>query len=132
MAAKGKKCLEEFIKEELLESTSKSVWDQIPCLRIKIFTNHMLKTKLKVGETVIKLRDEQQLLGRFLLILEYRPGIVPKLDYTIGNYEMSLIVCSLCSNDGTLFIPSYKSTLMNSMADMNSPLEYELPLIISP
>ena len=45
---------------------------------------------------------------------------------------MSLIVCSLCSNDGILFIPSYKSTLMNSMAYMNSPLEYELPLIIPP
>ena len=43
---------------------------------------------------------------------------------------MSLIVCSLCSNDGTLFIPSYKSTLMNSMADMNHPLDYELPFII--
>ena len=45
---------------------------------------------------------------------------------------MSLTVCSLCSNDGTLFIPSYKSTLMNSMADMNCPLNYELPFIIPP
>ena len=43
---------------------------------------------------------------------------------------MFLIVCSLCSNDGTLFIPSYKSTLMNSMADMNHLLNYELPFII--
>ena len=77
MAAKGKKCLEEFIKEGLLESSPKSVWDHIPCLKLKTFTNHMPKTKLKVVETVMKLREERQLPEIFLFILEYRPGIVP-------------------------------------------------------
>ena len=41
----------------------------------------MPKTTVKLGETVVKLREERQLLGRFLAILDCRPGIVPKLDY---------------------------------------------------
>ena len=59
--------------------------------------------------------------------MEYRPGIVPKLDVTIGEYEMSVVARSLCMNDGSLIIPTDKSTLMNIMASMNGPVNYELP-----
>ena len=31
--------------------------------------------KLKIGETVIKLREERNLYGRFLSLMEYRPGV---------------------------------------------------------
>ena len=87
----------------------------------------MPKTKLKIGETVIKLIEERNLYGRFLSLMEYRPGIVPKLNVTIGEYEMSVVARSLCMNDGSLIIPTDKSTLMNTMASMNGPVSYELP-----
>ena len=74
-----------------------------------------------LGDKIVKLRD-RQLLSRFL---EFRPGIVPKLDYTICNFEMSLVVRTVCANDGTLFIPSDKETLMN----LNKPDPEELPTI---
>ena len=51
---------------------------------------------LIIEEKVITLTEEQNLLGRFLIILQDHPTLVPKLNYAIGNYyEMSVIVRSL-------------------------------------
>ena len=61
------------------------------------------------------------------MIMEYRPDIVPKLNVTLGEYEMSVVANSLCMNDGSLIIPYDKSTQMNTMASMNGPVSYELP-----
>ena len=74
-SAKGQACLEQFIKDRLLKNSPKSVWGHNPRLNLKTFSNHMPKTKLKIGETVIKLREERNLYGRFLSLMEYRPGV---------------------------------------------------------
>ena len=54
---------------------------------------------------------------------------MPKLDYAIGNYEMSVIVRSLCTNDSGLSSP--KSLLMNMITDIHGPVEEpkDLPTI---
>jgi len=46
----------------------------------------MKKTKVSVGQKVIKLREEQELLERFLIIHQTRPELVPKLEDTIVTY----------------------------------------------
>ena len=61
----------------------------------------MKKTKFRVGEKVIKLREERKLLGRFLIIQGSHPELVPKLEETIGEYEMSVVPHSLCAAVGS-------------------------------
>ena len=72
----------------------------------------MKKTKIRVGDKVIKLREERQLLGRFLMIQRSRPELVPKLEKATGEYEMSAVPRSLCAVDGSLYIPADKAMLL--------------------
>ena len=122
-AVKGNQRLLEFIDDRLLENSTGSVWDSLQWMNLKTFTNFMPKLTISLGETIIKLREERQLLSRFLVILGCRPGIVPKLDSTIGSYEMSVVVRSLCTNDGSLYIPNDKASLMNTMTDIHGPID---------
>ena len=64
----------------------------------------MEKTKVRLVDKVIKLREERELFGRFLIIQGSRPDLVPKLEETIGEHEMSIVPRSLCSVDGTRYI----------------------------
>jgi len=73
------------------------------------------ETEIRVGDKVIKLREERQLLGRFLIIQGSRPELVPKLEKTIGEYEMSVVPRSLCAVDGSLYIPADKASLMHAI-----------------
>ena len=71
----------------------------------------MEKTEIRVGDKVIKLREERQLLGRFLIT----QGSRPKLEKTIGEYEMSVVPRSLCAVDGSLYIPADKANLVHAI-----------------
>ena len=75
----------------------------------------MEKTKVRVGDKVIKLHEDRQLLGRFLIIQGSRPELVPKLEETIGTYEMSVVPRSLRAVDGSLYIPTDKANLMHAI-----------------
>ena len=44
-----------------------------------------------------------------------RPELVPKLEEMIGEYEMSVVPRSLCSVDGSLYIPVDKASLMHAI-----------------
>ena len=112
---KGQKRFEEFIQDRLLPTSTLSVWDSMKKLKLKTFSNWMDKVKVRVGDKVIKLREERALLGRFLIIQGSRPGLVPKLEDTIGKYEMSVVPRSLCAVDGSLFIPTDKASLMHAI-----------------
>ncbi len=99
---KGQKRFEEFINDRLLPISIRSIWDPVRQLKMKTFSNWMDKTKVRVGDKVIKLREERELLARFLIIQASRPELVPKLEEMIGEYEMSVVPRSLCSVDGSL------------------------------
>lgn len=71
---------------------------------------------MRVGDKVIKLREERELLGRFLIVQSSRPSLVPKLEETIGEYEMSTVPRSLCAV-GSLYIPTDKASLMHAVED---------------
>ena len=51
---KGQKRLEEFIHDRLLSSSVLSIWDPMKKLKLKTFSNWMEKTKIRVGDKVIK------------------------------------------------------------------------------
>ena len=94
-AEKGQKRFENFVKERLLKESASSVWDSMKKLKLKAFSSLTGKIRVTVGQKVIKLREERELLGRFLIILGSRPELVPKLEDTIGNFEMSVALRSL-------------------------------------
>ena len=77
---------------------------------------------MRIGEKVIKLREERELLGRFLIIQGSRPNLVPELDETIGEYDMSVVPCSLCAGDGALHMPSDKASLVHSKTSKGTGL----------
>ena len=58
-------------------------------------------------------------MGRMLVIHEYRPDLVPPLEDTIKQYEMSVIARMFCGVDGFLNIPFDKSSLMKGVLNMN-------------
>lgn len=84
-------------------------------LKLKNYSNWMGKTRVKVGEKVIKLREERQLLGRCLVIQRSRPELVPRLEEIIGDYEMGVIPRSLFAVDGSLLLPADKSSLLHQI-----------------
>ena len=60
----------------------------------------MKKTKVHicVGVKLIELCEERQLLARLLIIQRNRPDLVPILEETIGEYQMSVVPRSLCAS----------------------------------
>ena len=108
----GEKRYSEFASERLQSTSLKSVWDTFTKLKLKNFSNWMAKTKIKVGDKIIKLREERQLFARFLVIQQSRPDLVPKLSSTIGEFEMAVVPRSMFANDGSLLICKEKYNLM--------------------
>ena len=70
---------------------------------------------MRIGDKVIRLREERELLGRFFIIQGSRPTLVPKLEETIGEYEMSMVPRSLLAVDGTLYVPTDKASIMHTV-----------------
>jgi hypothetical protein len=100
-----------FVQGRLLPDSPKSVWDTMKKMNLKTFSTWMVKTRVSVGEKVIKLREERQLLARFLVIQQSRPELVPRLPATIGDYEMAVTPRSIFASDGSLLIPQTKHPL---------------------
>ena len=94
-AQKGQYSFTMFVQKRLLLSPQLSVWD--PLKKVEAENIHKLegKSAIKVGSKVIQLLEERALLGRFLIIQQSRPELVPKLENTIGHYEMSVVPRSL-------------------------------------
>ena len=126
-AEKGQKRFEEFVGDRLLPTSKHSLWDAMKKLKLKTFSNWMEKTKVRVGDKVIKLREERELLGRFLIIQGSRPELVPRLEETIGEYEMAVVPRSLCTVDGSLYIPTDKASLMRLIEEVNPQPQLEAP-----
>ena len=70
---------------------------------------------IAVGNKVVKLREDHQLLARFLVIQQSRPQLVDKLPETIRKYEMDVTPRSPFATDGTLLILSDTSSFMKEI-----------------
>ena len=52
---------------------------------------------------------------------------MPRLEETIGEYEMTVVLRSLCMVDGSLYIPTDKASLMRLIEETNPQLQLETP-----
>ena len=113
---KGTKRFEEFVSERVVGTTaSKSVWDPIKKMKLMTFSTYKQKTKCKVGNKLVKLREDRQLLARFLVVQQSRPSIIESLSETVGKYEFSVVPRALFSSDGSLLIPTDKSSFIHAI-----------------
>ena len=60
------------------------------------------------------------MLGRFLITQGSRPHLVPKLEETIGKFEMTMVPRSFCAVDGTLLLTADKANLMTALEDVKA------------
>ena len=128
---KGTTAYANFVKTRLLPESQGSVWDTMKKEKIKTFSTWMDKTPVRVGDKVIKLREERQLLACFLVIQQSQPEFLPRLASTIGNYEMAVMPRSMFAGDGSLLIPNDKASIIHAVEAFKptQPMAESLPLV---
>ena len=125
---KGQFKYETFVGERILATetsiySATSIWDPIKKLKLTTHSTWMAKQNVRVGDKKIKLREERQLLARFFVIQQFRPELVPKLPDTIGDYEMSVVPRPMFANDGSLLIPTDKSSIMHAVKSLGDVVD---------
>ena len=98
----GTNLYKEFVENQLVPESKMSVCDKMKLSKFKIMSTWPKKLKLHVGESVIKLREERQILDRFMIIQKKR---TLGLREALGQFEMPVIPKSLFNQDGTLLTP---------------------------
>ena len=100
---KGQAKYKDFVESRLMHGSKISLWDTMKKLNLKTCSTWMKKTVVKIGDKVVKLREERQLLAQFLVIHQARPELLPNLPRSIGDYEMAVVPRSLFSCEGNSF-----------------------------
>ena len=108
-----------FVKEHVVADASMSVWSTMKKMKLKAFSTWMTKTLVSVGEKVIKLPEERQLLEHFLVIQQSRPEVVSRLPATSCNYEMSVTLRSMFVLDGSVLIPTDNAPSIHAIEEAN-------------
>ena len=97
---KGTSKFEEFVSERVVASTAKlSIWEPMQKMKLKTFNTCRKKTRCKVGNKIVKLREDRQLMARFLLVQQSRPNMIQSLNTTMAVVQAikkgpSLVYCS--------------------------------------
>ena len=124
---KGTSKFEEFASERVVASTAKlSIWEPMQKMKLKTFNTCRKKTRCKVGDKIVKLREDRQFMARFLLFQQSRPNMIQSLNTTIGTYEFSVIPRSLFSTDGLLLIPTDKAAFVHAIEEYNAEQSNEV------
>ena len=108
----GQEAFEQFVNERI-NSDAKFFWDPMKKLSLKLFRNSSKRVKTKIGEKVTELREERNLLARFLIIMRSRPEIDMKV--AIGQYEFSAVPRSLFSADGKMLLAYDKACILHAL-----------------
>jgi len=134
----GQQIFEDFVTERLTEGKL-SVWEKIAQKKLGIFKSANVSTEIRVGDKVVKIKEERGLLQRFILICRCRPE--RDLKECIGTYEFGVVPRSLFASDGSLLVAYDKNLILRHLekltrnaqqgkADRNETTESE-PLAIN-
>ena len=74
------------------------------------------KTSCNVSNKLVELREDRELLARFLVVHQARPSMIQSLSDTIGKYAFYINPRSLLSSDGLLLIPT-KSAFVHAIEE---------------
>jgi hypothetical protein len=85
---------------------------------LKTFKTLSKSIKTKIETKLVQLREEKNLMSRFLITARKRPEL--ELEHCIGNYGFSLVPKSLFSVDGLPLPCTDKANLVHHLEEMAS------------
>jgi len=131
----GQQVFEDFVTERLTEGKL-SVFEKITQKKLGIFKSANVSTEIRVGDKMVKIKEERGLLQCFILICRCRPEL--DLKECIGTYEFGVVPQSLFASDGSLLLAYDKASILHYLekltrnaqqgkADRNETTESEPP-----
>ena len=87
----------------------------------------MKAKRVKVGDKVIKLKEDRKLLSKILTTAKTRPDLLSKMEDIVGKYEMSIIPRANFSPDGAMLLTADKASLMKLVNDQ-TPVQVQIPV----
>ena len=78
-------------------------------------------TQIRLGDKMVKIKEEGGLLQRFIVISRSRPEL--DLKECIGTYEFGVIPWSLFASDGSLLLAYDKSAILHHMEKLCRDLQ---------
>ena len=129
----GQHMFEEFVQQRLIEGKL-SVWARMTRRKINTFKSESASVEIKIGDKLVKMKEERSLLQRFIVISRSRKDL--DLKDCIGEYEFGVIPRSLFSADGCLLLPYDKASILHQLEkmiesssdDMAKTEEFQVPL----
>ncbi len=113
----GQQMFEDFVKESLTEGKL-SVWDKMTKKKLKTFKSANATTDIKIGDKMVKIKEERGLLQRFIVISRSRPEL--DLKECIGTYEFGVVPRSLFASDGSLLLAYDKASVLHHLEKLDT------------
>lgn len=113
----GQQMFEVFVTERLTEGKL-SVWDKITKKKLGTYKTANASTEIKVGDSMVKIKEERGLLQRFIVISRSRPEL--DLKECIGTYEFGVVPRSLFASDGSLLLAYDKASILHHLEKLSS------------
>jgi len=113
----GQQMFEVFVTECLTEGKL-SVWDKITKMKLGTYKTANASTEIKVGDSMVKIKEERGLLQRFIVISRSRPEL--DLKECIGTYEFGVVPRSLFASDGSLLLAYDKASILQHLEKLSS------------
>ena len=108
----GQQMFDQFSNERLT-SGELSVWDKMKKRKIGAFKSSNATTEVRTGDKLTKVKEEQGMLQRLIVISRSRPDL--DLKDCIGNYEFGIVPRSLSASDGSLLLPYDKAKILHHL-----------------
>ena len=113
----GQQMFEGFVTERLTEGKL-SVWDKMTKKKLGTFKSANAMTEIRMGDKVVKIKEERGLLQRFIVISRSRPEL--NLKECIGTYEFGVVPRSLFASDGSLLLAYDKASILHHLEKLDS------------
>lgn len=113
----GQQMFECFVTERLTEGKL-SVWDKMTKKKLGTYKSGNASTEIRVGDKVVKIKEERALLQRCIVISRKRPEL--DLKECIGTYEFGVVPRSLFASDGSLLLAYDKASILHHLEKLSS------------
>ena len=108
----GQQMFESFVNERLTEGKL-SVWDKMSKKKLNTFKSANASAEIRIGDNLVKIKEERGLLQRFIVISRSRPEL--DLKECIGKYEFGVVPRSLFASDGSLLLAYDKASILHHL-----------------
>lgn len=108
----GEEMLKQFAFDRLTEGKL-GVWDKMQKQKLQTFKSTSATAEMRMGDKLIKVKEELGLLQRLIVISRSRPEL--DLKECIGAYEFGVIPRSLFASDGSMLFACNKAKILHQL-----------------